>query len=339
MDSTGALVWEGIKEIKMRETPLPKLEEGWVKLNSINAGICGSEISAYLGQNELRKPPSIMGHEFSGVIAEAGMGIKKDTIGKLVAVNPLVTCGVCRYCKSGNRQLCSERKIIGVNFPGGFAKQVLVPYLSCYEVNDPFLGSLAEPLATAIRGVRHSGASVGGSYLVIGAGTIGLFAVKILKVTGALKIIVSDTNINRLKWAGNWGATHLVNPLKENLSDVLKELAPEGIDGVIEAVGSDQTRQTAISAVRRGGKVVFLGLHEPESKVQINLVVRNEISILGSFAYTDDDFRTSVDLLNSGFIETGSGWVDIRPLESGDQAFREQAKGDAPFSKIVLRVQ
>ena len=334
-----ALVWEGIKEMKMRDFSPPKLEGGWVLLDSRDVGICGSEISAYLGQNELRKPPSIMGHEFSGVIRQVGRGVPESAVGKMVTVNPLVTCGVCRHCRSGNRQLCNDRKIIGVNFPGAFASQVAVQYLSCYEVNDSLLGSFAEPLATALRAMRHSGAIVGGNYLVIGAGTIGLFATKLLQKVGALNIVVSDTNAKRLEWAKKWGATMVINPIKESLADLIKNSLQDGLDAAIDAVGLQQTRSSTINLVRRGGSVVFVGLHENDSTIPGNLIVRNEISVTGSFCYTDDDFRTAVNLLNNGFIEARGGWVDIRPLDQGNEAFMEQTTEYAPFSKIVLRVQ
>lgn len=328
-----ALVWDNIKEMNIREVDEPLLKPGWVILEAKEVGICGSEISAYLGHNELRKPPSVMGHEFSGIVRDLGGDAPSGLKDKLVAVNPLVTCGKCRHCKNGNRHLCEERKIIGVNYPGAFASLVTAPAESCYEIVDPTKGSLAEPLATALRAVRRSDAQIGDRFVVIGAGAIGLFATKILRDIGVSDLIVVDTNMKRLEWAKKWGASETINPEEEGYERFLND-----IDGVIDAVGYGKTRNTAINIVRRGGHVVFVGLHENESSIPGNVIVRNEVNILGSFCYSDDDFRTAVNLLNNDFIDTRGGWLDIRPLEEGNKSFLEQTYSTAPFSKIVLKV-
>jgi len=328
-----ALEWSNLNEMKVKEIPKPDLKPGWVLLKVAYTGICGSELSAYVGQNELRKPPSVMGHEFSGTLEKVSSTEDSYLVGKKVTVNPLVTCGKCKFCRRGDRQLCPERKIIGVNYPGSFAEFVSVPASSCYPVDDLLLGSLTEPLATAFHAVRKSNVEPGDRALVIGAGTIGLMAIAVLKLFGASTVAVSETNQHRLQWSREWGADLTIEPLSQ---EKIMDNKVEKYDVVIDAVGLKATRKFSINSAESGGRVMFVGLHEPDADIPGNLMVRNEISISGSFCYTDDDFRRSRNLINSGFLRSHRNWYDVRDLERGNESFMEQLKSDAPFSKIIL---
>lgn len=323
--------------MSIRDAPEPEAKPGWLVLDVEAAGICGSEISSFLGKNELRQPPLVMGHEFSGVVAGVGEGVSPEWAGRTVVANPLVTCGVCRFCRSGDRQLCLERKIIGVNYPGGFAERVAVPASSCLRTTDPLRASLVEPLACGARAARRSGAQPGDRALVFGSGMIGLSTIKLLRARGVSQCVAVDMVPSRLKWARLWGATETVDASKGDPLDEAKGLAPGGFDCVVDAVGHHQTRSQSLALVRRGGRVVLVGLHGDELSAHGNAVVRNESEILGSFAYSDDDFRRAASLAESGLVDTSGGWLDVRPLSAGQEAFAEQATGPAPFSKILLK--
>ncbi len=323
--------------MEVEERPKPASRAGWVILQVEDSGICGSEIGAFLGHNELRRPPLVMGHEFSGRVVEAGQDVPKEWEGQLVTVNPLLSCGACRQCRLGLRQLCYSRKIIGVDFPGSYAEFVSVPASSIYRVDDPVAGALVEPLACGVRAAALSGASVGDSVMVIGAGTIGLMTTKMLRARGAGNVVVSDTNPARLRWAASWGATKVLNPKSEDTSAFVKQAtAGEGLDAVVDAVGAAETRSQAVALIRRGGRAVFVGLHEPGSSLPGNDIVRSEKQVIGSFSYSDDDFAKAVSLANQGFLEASGGWLDIRGLGSGQESFLEQTTPTAPFSKILL---
>src|SRR2546428_12927263 len=120
-----------------------------------------------------------MGHEFSGVVVEVGDGVSPDWRGKRVVVNPLVCCGVGGFCRSGDRQLCLERKIVGIGYPGGFAERTAVPIASCTPVTDLLRAALIEPLACGVRAVGRSEARLGDRALVFGAGMVSFFRLKI----------------------------------------------------------------------------------------------------------------------------------------------------------------
>ncbi len=127
-----------------------------------------------------------------------------------------------------------------------------------------------------------------------------------------------------------------INEEARNALKVIKEIYPEGVDVAIDAVGTEDTRVLAINAVRRGGRVIFVGLHDNEVKIPGNVIVRNEIEIKGSFTYTDEDFRRAVNILNSGLISENEGWIDIRPLERGQETFEELTGTSTKYVKIML---
>jgi len=331
-----ALVWEALRQMNVRDVPKPDAKPGWAIMEVKAAGICGSETSSFIGKNELRKPPLVMGHEFSGTITEIGQGVSSDWVGRSVVVNPLVTCGSCRFCQRGERQLCMKRVIIGVDYPGGFAEWASVPISACTPVTELLRAALIEPLACGARAVKRSGAQLGDSAVVFGAGVIGLAITKLLRSQGVSQCVVVDTVASRLKWAKMWGATETIDASQEEAAERAGRIAPAGFDCVLDAVGHSRTRLQSLSILRRGGRAIFVGLHEDEVSLHGNAIVRNETEVLGSFAYSDDDFRQAVTLAEGGFIDMAGGWLDVRPLESGQEAFLEQAMGPALFSKIVL---
>lgn len=326
------LTWTAKETMSLLQAPSPKPEAFWVALRVEGVGICGSELSGYLGHNELRKPPLVMGHEFAGTVEEMGPGVTHLQVGDKVTANPLVSCGTCRHCVRGDRQLCAKRRIIGIDFPGAFAERVLVPANQCYAVNRAVDGALVEPLACAIRAVGQSGVRIGDKALVIGCGIIGLMSIRLLRLSGAKEVAVVDPNRERLQVAELWGA----DIMAPDLSTLLKDRGRESFDCVVDAVGFAKTRLESLDALVRGGTAVWIGLHEAKTQVDGNQVVRSEIHIRGSFCYRDDEFMRAVDLMNSGtLMPADRHWLDVRPLENGDQAFRELVNG-SPFAKIVL---
>jgi len=208
-----ALIYEGPRQMVVREvdSPIPAKDE--VLIEVAYSGICGSELSGYLGKNSLRKPPLIFGHEFSGLIIALGdstadihRGIR---IGTRVTANPLVTCGSCRYCRQGMEQLCVDRQLLSASLPGSNAAYVKVPVRCVHSIPDHVSleqGALTEPIACAVRAVDLGRVSSQTEALVVGMGPIGLFIVQVLQANGVQRIIVADTNAERLEYARTLGA-------------------------------------------------------------------------------------------------------------------------------------
>jgi 2-desacetyl-2-hydroxyethyl bacteriochlorophyllide A dehydrogenase len=344
-DTMDALVWLGPRDMVQRAEPLPRLADGEVLVAVGAVGICGSELSGFLGHNSLRIPPLIMGHECAGRIVETTTGTlatgQQARVGTRVTFNPLVVCGTCDRCRAGRTNLCRRRQLVGAHRPGAFAQYVAVPARQCYALPDHLslvAGSLAEPLACSIHAVAQAFVQPKQSLLVLGAGPIGLCAVAAARTQGVEQIIVSDVAPQRLAVAQRWGARTVINPREQDIVAVLQEHYPGGVDSVIDAVGATAVRQQAIQSVVPGGHVVLIGLHDEESMFPANYLVRQEIALIGSFAYTEADFAQAVELLVRGVVQPSADWLEERPLSDGPTAFAELVDGRAKAAKIVLIV-
>jgi threonine dehydrogenase-like Zn-dependent dehydrogenase len=155
------------------EAPVPELSAGEVLIRVERVGICGSELSGYLGQNSLRKPPLVMGHEFAGNVAAAATNVSGVAAGDFVVVNPLLTCGDCVYCRAERDNLCVARTLVGAHRAGAFAEFVTVPAAACTVLTSEATrrwAFLIEPLACAVRAVAHAREVGAKSLLVQGAG-------------------------------------------------------------------------------------------------------------------------------------------------------------------------
>lgn len=343
-----ALVWTAPKTMEMQEVPVPAPDDHELLLEVAAVGICGSELSGYLGHNSLRVPPLIMGHEFSARVVEAGDNTladgSKPQPGQLVAINPLISCGECDSCARGLAQLCRRRGIIGAARPGAFASFVTAPAAQCWPLPQGMgdvAAALAEPLACAVRAVGHTTerAGVGREepLLILGAGAIGLCCLAVARAESAREIVISDMVDARLQVAGAWGATTTINGRAEDAAQQLRASMPLGAGAVIDAVGSNITRALALQLVRPGGTVVYIGLHDESSPLAANYLVRQEINIQGSFAYTPGDFAHAVTLLATGVVKPTEQWIEEHPLNGGVGAFAGLVDGSIVTPKIILR--
>src|ERR687893_2403461 len=289
------IVWHGPEEMSVEEVAAPEVGPGMVVVRPEATGICGSEVEGYLGKMGNRTPPLVMGHEFAGTVTEVGEGVSENLVGREVAVNPLSSDGTCPLCRAGYTNLCPNRKLIGIHSPGGFAEYVLAPQSNVYPLPEgvgPRTGALAEPLANGVHGVRLglAGHSVEHA-VVIGAGTIGLMCIQAAVLDGIPEVSVVEPHEARRDQALGLGAhaAYASSPeAREALEEPTKGL---GADLVIDAVGAEATRRMAVEELLRpGGRVVFVGLHEDETTLGFHGVVRGQLDLLGSYAFTAGDY-------------------------------------------------
>lgn len=328
-----ALVYEGPRMMNIRTVPVPKPAKDEVLLKVEKMGICGSELSGYLGKNSLRVPPLIMGHEFAGTIEEIGENVTDLQIGDRVTANPLISCGKCKDCLSGNANLCAGRKLIGAHHPGGFAEFVVVPAKNIHALDVHLsmeLAAMTEPFACAVHICRLVSLTAVDRMFIAGAGPIGLFVLQAAKVFGVSRIVVFDINKERQDIAKEMGA-HTVSSVEE-LSLLTEQ---EGFDVSVDAVGLDITRQQCIQFVRPGGRVVFSGLHSQDSVIPGNLVVRNEVKIFGAFGYNPRDFSIALEWLSEKKADL-MPWTISEPIENGQQCFEKLLNDPGKVAKILL---
>jgi L-iditol 2-dehydrogenase len=367
--SMPALVLDGPRRMAVREVPVPELASGEVLVEVRAAGVCMAELSSYLGISKQRVYPVIMGHEAAGRVASAAPGAlfadgSAAREGTGVAIDPLLACGACEFCRAGRANFCPERRLLGKHRPGAFARFVAVPAALCHPIPaalSPVIAALSEPLATAIHAVDiacgeggESGAGsqeAGGkrrenitsprlpppeSLLVLGAGPIGLFCILAAKARGVPEIIVSEIDGRRAETARRFGAAEVLDPRAEDLPAAVRRITAGGAEAAVDTAGAAASRGDAINALRSGGRAVFVGLGEEASALPVGRLVRHEAALLGSFAYTRFDFRRAIGMLVSGAAP--AGWVEERTLAQGAAAHEELASGADRAIKIVLKM-
>jgi (R,R)-butanediol dehydrogenase / meso-butanediol dehydrogenase / diacetyl reductase len=334
------IVWHGPEQMSVEEVESPEVGPGQVIVRPEATGICGSEIEGYLGKMGNRTPPLVMGHEFAGTVTEVGDGVDEGLLGLTVAVNPLSSDGTCRLCRAGLTNLCPDRRLVGIHSPGGFAEYALAPAANVYplpEGADARVGALAEPLANGVHAARL-GTAGGHSVehaVVIGAGTIGLMCLQAAVLDGIPTVHAVEPHEGRRGQALALGATG-AHASTEEAGQALEE-ATEGLgaDLVIDAVGAEVTRRAALDHLRPGGRAVFIGLHDDDTTLGFHGVVRGQIDLQGSYAYTADDFEQALSWLVEG--KAGIGELPpVLPLEEGPGAFADLVRGPSARIKVFL---
>ena len=320
-----ALVYVGEEKLDFREVADPVVKSGEQLIKVDSAGICGSDMHAYLGHDERRPAPLILGHEASGII------LNGDRNGERVAINPLVTCMRCQACISGRENICSKRQIISMApREGTFAEMVSVPEVNL--VNVPLdvpleKAALTEPLAVSWHASRlalealHS--SMDRNVLIIGGGAIGLASALAFKAMEIENIVIVEPNIIRRKY------------LNDNCNVVAVEKADELFSIVVDAVGFKKTRELASEKVSPGGVITHIGLGEDLGGIDVRRITLQEVSFIGTYTYTAQDFKDTAKAIFDGRL--GSlDWIERRPLSEGNRAFSDIREGKVPSPKIVL---
>jgi len=325
-----ALVYTGPEGMEYRDAPRPVAGAGERLIRIAAVGICGSDMHAYLGHDERRPAPLILGHEAAGTV------VGGPEVGRRVTINPLVTCGACRDCLSGRTNLCAKRQIISMPpREGAFAEYVAMPEGNLVTVPDAVsfaTASLAEPLACGWHGVRLGALALfdplpGLACVVIGGGAIGVGAALALAAQGATDITVIEPNETR----------------RATLAQIkgFKTVAPDhapangSADLVVDGVGYETTRVQACALSRPGGVIVHIGLGSNAGGLDIKRMTLQEITFVGVYTYTEQDFRDTAQAIFDGRLGP-LDWTEERPLNQGPQAFADIRAGRSAAPKTIL---
>ena len=324
-----ALVYDGPEMLAFRDVadPVPQVGQQLIKVLSV--GICGSDMHAFLGHDERRPAPLILGHEAAGEI----VGGPRD--GERVTVNPLVTCGICQACVSGHDNLCPERLIISMPpREGAFSQYLVMKDDNLVTVPDHVsldAASLAEPVACGWHTVRLAKAALSGdakTALVIGGGAIGLGAALSLSAQGVADVTIVEPNALRRDVLNTKCQQTAISP------DDLPNDAQ--FDLVIDGVGYAATRATASAHARPGGVIGHIGLGEGTGGLDVRRMTLQEITFIGTYTYTAQDFRDTAAAIFDGRLGA-LAWTEERPLSEGGQAFADIRAGRTAAPKIILR--
>ncbi|MEL6464588.1 MAG: alcohol dehydrogenase catalytic domain-containing protein [Pseudomonadota bacterium] len=320
-----ALVYDGVETLTFRNMPSAVSSADQELVRIASSGICGSDMHAYLGHDPRRPAPLILGHEAAGTI----LGGARD--GERVTINPLVGCGVCRYCMSGRENLCPDRTIISMPpRQGAFAELVAMRPENLVTVPDHVpldKAALAEPLAVSWHSVRLGLAALDPSAsrtaLILGGGAIGVAAALALKAQGFESVTVAERNKTRRRFVENQCL----------ISSVPAGTGQYGL--VIDAVGYAATREIASTITEPGGVIVHIGLGEDIGGLDIRRMTLQEITFIGTYTYTPQDFRDTCTAIFDGRLGP-LDWTEPRSLSDGAAAFSDLRAGRVAAPKIIL---
>lgn len=320
-----ALVYEGVEQVAFRDVPDPSPKPGEVLIKIEASGICGSDMHAYLGHDSRRPAPLILGHEAAGTI----QGGARD--GQRVTINPLVSCGTCSACLAQRENLCPNRQIISMPpREGAFAQYVSMPESNLVEIPAGIpveKAALAEPLAVswhaAALAIKALHPAMERTALVIGGGAIGLAASLALKAMGIEDVTIVEPNDARRAF--------LLSACDETAVAQASGLYPI----VIDAVGYAATRAVATERAAPGGVIAHVGLGEGTGGLDVRRMTLQEITFIGTYTYTSQDFRDTAQAIFDGKLGP-LDWCEHRSLSDGASAFQNLREGKVASPKIIL---
>ena len=326
-----AAIFKGEGILCIEEVEVPKIQKPDDIIVKIElCSICGTDVHIMsVPPGYIATQDTILGHELVGEIVAVGDGVKTLNVGDRVVSNPNDYCGVCRYCKKNLPNFCENIKPMGIDFNGGFAEYVKLSEKVAYKIADDLpaeIAAFAEPLACFMNGRQKLNIKPGDNVLISGAGAIGLMATQIMKNSGAYPIIVSEPTESRRNVAKLLGADIVVDPLKENLHDIVLKETGIGADFTLDMVGSQF--KTCLENTRKGGTVLLFGLNGKSETTlhQIDITIR-EIDVVGTWL-ANATFPVAVKILESGMMDLKPLITHILPLEKTLEGIELLRKGD-----------
>lgn len=341
-----ALLLTEYESMQVTEVEDPEVGPHDVLVEVHACGICGSDIHGFDGSTGRRQPPLIMGHEAAGIVKAVGSEVADLSPGDRVTFDSMVSCGRCPFCAAGRRNLCDDRKVLGVSCDeyrrhGAFAELISVPRRIVYRLPDSLSlehAALVEAVSVAVHAAEITPIRLGDSAVVVGAGMIGLLAVQAVKAAGATRVIAVDLNEKRLAVARSLGATDTLIAGKDTPEKIREMTSGAGADIAMEVVGATPTIHTAIESVRKGGCVTLVGNVSPQIDLPLQSVVTREIRLQGTCG-CNGEYPQCIDLMARGVIRVGPLITSTIGLSEGPEWFKRLHAGDAEQMKVVVQPQ
>ena len=312
-------------ECYLEDVPVPDIKEDEVLIKVKTSGICGTDFHIKKGDFKT-KENLILGHEFAGIVEDMGDEVEGYKKGDHVIGDPMTPCFHCEYCKSGQVNYCVELPGIGVNEDGSFAEYIAVPQSNVHQLDEdvPFeVGAFAEPLSCCLRGFDQLNPAQGENMVIIGDGPIGLMMVQLAKLAGISDLVLVGGEEDRKELAHNLGADKFLDGTKAGVAEKINDYFDNGqIKNIIEAVGLKQTLNLSLKIKTYGSKILWFGVPDPETKIEISPqeVFEKEIKLIGSLMnpYT---ISRAVNLLENNKIDVDSLITHRFKLDEIEKAF------------------
>ena len=328
------------RKVIIEKVPYPIPGPNEVVMKIAYCGICGSDLHASLGKHPFVPLPATPGHEFSGWIEDAGEKVTDFNKGDRVTAEPNLVCGKCYNCLTGRYNICENLRVIGCQGDGAMADYILLPVEKIVALpNELSLkhAVLIEPLAVGTHATHRAGDLFMKNVVIVGAGMIGLAVLTSVVRSGAKNIWVTDFAEERLELAEEIGATKVINAREDVRRIIREESGLEGIDVAFECVGVEASLRTCMDIVRKGAKVIVLGVFGNESKIKSANVQDWEMELIGTLMYVMRDIKEAISLLVDNEIPAEKIIGKIFPLDDANEAFK-YARSHKECIKTVIEI-
>jgi L-iditol 2-dehydrogenase len=333
-----ALVVERPGVVALQRRPVPTPGPGEVLVRVGAAGICGSDVEVLEGRRPLPyvRYPIVPGHEWAGTVEAFGAGVEGLGAGDVVVAEGFRACGECPRCREGRTNLCeSEYAETGFTHPGAFAEFLLAPARLVHVLSagtDLAAAAVLEPAACVAQGLLEVELRPGMTAAVVGAGTVGLLAVSLLRLTSPSRLALTGTRATRLELGRRLGARETVNVRESDPVDALGG----GFDLVFEASGTTEGVRQALSLARRGGTVVLEGISGQSGGVDADALTLGQLRVQGIFGASRAAWRWVIELFASGQLDTRPLVSHSFPLERHAEAFATLSDRRGSALKVQL---
>ena len=320
-----ALLMSPLK-IEIHKVPEPKVEADQVLIQPMRVGICGSDVSFYLGHRSGIACPFVLGHELVGRIAAIGYDVEKFKLGQRVIVEPNYPCGECALCRSGRGNICAKKESMGVTVAGCFADYVAAPAKFVWPLPESISDSDAasiEPLTVSLHALLQSGTTIGDTVAVLGCGVIGLLLIH-AAVRHGVNVLAYDKTESKLQLAARLGAVACSG---KDFKDFWQK---ENVSTVFECAGASAAVELAVSSAPRGARVMLLGLSSSSASFVPLRLVREGIRVEGSIIYDHpSDFARSIVLVEKRVLQPSCIVSDTFQFDSIANAMQLASAGNA----------
>lgn len=315
-------VFYGKHDMRVEESPMPKVGAEDVLIQVKACGICGTDVHIYEGDKGAAEvtPPTILGHEFSGVVAEVGSAVTNVKVGDRVCIDPNCYCGKCDFCRNGIAHYCTDMIGYGTTVNGGFAEYCSVNQRQVYKLGDHTTfeqGAMTEPVACCLHGMDMCNIHPGSSVVIIGGGMIGLLMLQLARLAGAARTALLEPVASKREVAKKLGADVCIDPIHEDVKAALAAAGMTWVNTVIECVGRTSTIEQAIDIVGNKGTVMMFGLTKPDDTISLKPfeVFQKEIELKASYInpYTQ---KRALELIDSGRLDVSSMVYAVESLDN-----------------------
>ena len=311
---------------------------GEVQLAVAYTGICGTDLHILHGAMDARVTlPAVLGHEMSGRVAALGEAVTGWAVGDAVTVMPLRWCGECPACLGGNSHICQRLDFVGIDSPGALQQRWNVPAGLLVGL-PPGLSlehaALVEPTAVAVHDVRRAGPVAGQQALVVGAGPIGVLIACVARAEGA-RVLLAEVDAGRRAFAQGLGF-EVIDPSGGGVPEHVEAwTAGAGVPVAFEVSSSQPGLDAALASLGVRGRLVVVGIHPPERRIDLFRVFWRELTLLGARVYQRQDFERAVELLADRAVPAAELISRIEPLANAEAAFRSLAEGQGVMKVLV----